>query len=232
VLITLHDGETTTLLIELESLIESRKTFFRGGQVTLQVGERRLYAHEITRVRQILSRHNIALLALSSSDPVTCATAERLDVPTRRELAPSIEERYDRAGMLSAYPDEPAENRQEVGDRVTGILIKRHLRSGQTVRCAGHVVVLGDVERGAEVIAGGDVVVWGHVRGLVHAGAQGNPRRCVCALDLSSSELRIGRYDLQRPKKRRWLAKAHPVRAQVRNGEIVVERWRPTQSAD
>ena len=54
-----------------------------------------------------------------------------------------------------------------------GILVHRTLRSGQALHHAGHVTLIGDVNPGAEIIAGGDIVVWGKLRGIAHAGAMG-----------------------------------------------------------
>ena len=51
--------------------------------------------------------------------------------------------------------------------------------------------MLGDVNPGAEIIAGGNIVIWGHLRGTVHAGADGNKKAIICALDMSPTQLRI-----------------------------------------
>ena len=53
------------------------------------------------------------------------------------------------------------------------------------------MVVLGDVNPGAEIVAEGNIIVWGRVRGLVHAGSKGNATAVICALDLSPTQLRI-----------------------------------------
>jgi septum formation inhibitor MinC len=73
-----------------------------------------------------------------------------------------------------------------------GLLVRRTLRSGQLLQHLGHVVVIGDVNPGAEIVAGGDVVVWGRVRGMIHAGALGDNKAIVCALELRPTQLRIG----------------------------------------
>lgn len=75
-----------------------------------------------------------------------------------------------------------------------GLLVRRTLRSGQVLQHLGHVVVIGDVNPGAEIIAGGDVVVWGRVRGTIHAGALGDNKAIVCALELRPTQLRIGSH--------------------------------------
>ena len=71
------------------------------------------------------------------------------------------------------------------------VFVSHTLRSGQRVECAGDVVVLGDVNIGTEVIAGGSVAVMGTLRGLVHAGATGRSDVVVAANALLPGQLRI-----------------------------------------
>lgn len=71
------------------------------------------------------------------------------------------------------------------------IFVSHTLRSGQRVECEGDVVVLGDVNVGAEVIAGGSVAVMGTLRGLVHAGATGRSDVVIAANALLPGQLRI-----------------------------------------
>lgn len=65
------------------------------------------------------------------------------------------------------------------------------VRSGTLVSYEGNVVILGDVNPGGEVVAAGNVVVMGSLRGLVHAGADGNKEAIVAALSLQPTQLRI-----------------------------------------
>lgn len=109
-------------------------------------------------------------------------------------------------------------------DTDLGILVHRTLRSGQIIQHPGHVVVIGDVNPGAEIIAGGDVVVWGRLRGIVHAGAAGNDGAVVCALSLAPLQLRIGHHIARAPEGREDLPQ-RPEIASVQDGEIVAEPW-------
>ena len=65
------------------------------------------------------------------------------------------------------------------------------LRSGQRLEYEGTLIVLGDVNDGAEVIAGDNVVVVGNLRGLAHAGAKGNKQAIVAAHIIDTHQLRI-----------------------------------------
>lgn len=65
------------------------------------------------------------------------------------------------------------------------------LRSGQRIEVEGSIVVIGDVNAGAEVIAGDNIVVVGTLRGLAHAGAKGNKEAIITASTLDAVQLRI-----------------------------------------
>lgn len=65
------------------------------------------------------------------------------------------------------------------------------IRSGQLLESEGNIVVIGDVNPGAELVSTGNIVVMGAVKGTVHAGAKGNRDAIVTALNLSPTQLRI-----------------------------------------
>lgn len=110
------------------------------------------------------------------------------------------------------------------------LIIKKTIRSGQQVSYQGNVVVLGDVNPGAEVVAAGDIVVMGILRGVVHAGSQGDTDAEVYALNLQPTQLRIAHCiarspDGKQPKKKqkRWVKKIEPEMAKIKDGLIVIE---------
>lgn len=132
--------------------------------------------------------------------PRACAAA--VTVGDLRKL----EEIASRHGLVLAglMVGQAADNGQ--GDRPTTaasagptLLVRRTLRSGQTVRYSGSVVVLGDVNAGAEIEAAGDIVVFGKLRGVAHAGFPDKETRVVAALRLEPTQLRIGRVIARPP---------------------------------
>ena len=68
---------------------------------------------------------------------------------------------------------------------------KGSLRSGQKIEFEGSLVIIGDVNPGAEVIAGENIIVLGALRGLAHAGAKGNRDAIIEAVEIESMQLRI-----------------------------------------
>ena len=65
------------------------------------------------------------------------------------------------------------------------------LRSGQKIEYEGSLVILGDVNAGAEVLAGENIVVLGILRGMAHAGAKGNKEAIIAAAAIEAPQIRI-----------------------------------------
>lgn len=65
------------------------------------------------------------------------------------------------------------------------------LRSGQKIEFAGSIVIIGNVNDGAEIIAEENIIVLGTLRGMAHAGARGNEKAIIAAQTISSNQLRI-----------------------------------------
>jgi septum site-determining protein MinC len=77
------------------------------------------------------------------------------------------------------------------------------LRGGQALQQLGNIVVVGDVNPGAELVASGDILVFGALRGTAHAGAQGDANARVTALELAPTQLRIATFIATDDGKRR-----------------------------
>lgn len=104
------------------------------------------------------------------------------------------------------------------------IFVTHTLRSGQRVECEGDVVVLGDVNDGAEVIAGGSIAVMGSLRGLVHAGATGRSDVVVAANALMPKQLRISGKIAIFPENKQSDV---PEIAEFKQGSVVIRPLKP-----
>lgn len=107
------------------------------------------------------------------------------------------------------------------------LYLRQTLRSGQTVRFDGHVIIVGDVHAGSEVTAGGDIVVWGELRGIAHAGARGNFKSEIRAMKIEALQLRIADYIARRPDRIYYHKDGaetilSPEAARVADGEIKI----------
>jgi septum site-determining protein MinC len=80
------------------------------------------------------------------------------------------------------------------------LYLQTTLRSGGDVRHNGTVIILGDLNPGSSVVADGDIIVWGRLRGLAHAGAKGNGRCLIMALQMDPTQLRIADFVARPPE--------------------------------
>jgi len=175
-LVSLDDAPWADQLAALITQVDSQPSFFQGARLALDVASQVLRVNDIVQLRDALSERGISLWAILSESPTTENTAQLLGLATR---------------ISKPRPEESRQFSVENLGEETAMFLNRTLRSGTRIEFAGHVVVMGDVNPGAEIIADGNVIIWGRLRGLVHAGAKGNRAAVICALDLSPTQLRI-----------------------------------------
>lgn len=214
-LITLSSTEDWQVISrDLAAKLDEKADFFAGARVTVDVGERPVPKYELTSLKALLERRNMTLVVMQTSSRTTFESAQALDLRTNVPEDPK--KKADAEGMedLAIDPEEHG---------TVGVMIKRTLRSGRTVHSRGHVVVFGDVNPGAQIIAAGDIIIWGKLRGMVHAGAEGDTSAVICALDMSPNQLRIAGAIATSPSDKN--RKIRPEVASVRDNRIVVEVW-------
>ena len=95
------------------------------------------------------------------------------------------------------------------------------LRSGQKMESEGSLVILGDVNSGAEVMASDNIVVLGALRGLAHAGAKGNKQAIISAGILDTVQIRIANVIKEIDRDEEPLHKQAYV--SIVNNEIIIE---------
>lgn len=210
-LITLGEGEWPELREHLLRNIEERSAFFQGARVALDVGSHTLKAAELGALRDKLGNFGITLTAVISSSGTTEQTALMLGIATRIQST--------KKPIFPALSDEGPINLSEE----TALFVQKTLRSGSKIQNTGSVVVLGDVNPGAEIIAGGNVIIWGRLRGTVKAGNEGDESAIVCALEMSPMSIRIAETHLEnKPRK----AKSGPEFASLEMGTVVIQPWK------
>lgn len=174
-LATFSDAPWEDQRIALLSQIDERPSFFQGARLAMDVGPQILKVNDLVDLRDHLSERNVVLWAVVSDSPTTEQTSQLLGLATRISKPRPEEQRQ--------FADTITED--------TALFVNKTVRSGTRIEFPGHILIVGDVNPGAEIIAEGNVIVWGRVRGLIHAGAKGDRSAFICALDLSANQLRI-----------------------------------------
>jgi septum site-determining protein MinC len=200
-----QDAEWPVLLEGLAQELSANQSFFAGARLVLDLGERRLDEAQLHAMLELMRRHGVTADTLDASERSTRTIARAAGLTAR---------------PLPRHP-EPAPTTAAASES-DAMLLTRTVRSGQVVRYQGHITLIGDVNPGAELIAGGSIVVWGRLKGLVHAGALGNAGALICALELQPTQLRIAQHIATSPKGR---GPRNPEVARVENEQIIVEPW-------
>ncbi len=102
------------------------------------------------------------------------------------------------------------------------LILQKHLRSGQRVEHNGDILLLGDVNPDAEIIASGNIVVMGKLRGIAWAGAMGDESAVIVALGMEPQQLKIAGVSASLRKEEK-ISFGIPQIAKVKEGNIILE---------
>lgn len=152
-----------------------------------------------------------------------------VEVPTKIRVL-TTQQQEDLTKLLAVYglifrettpePEVVAKANVEA-EALQTLFVAKTLRSGQEVIHNGNVVIIGDVNPGAEVIAGGDIIVRGTCRGVVHAGAYGNMEATITANRLLASQIRISSLIARAPDN--LVQPENTEIARIKDGNVIIE---------
>ncbi len=223
---------------DLRAYLFANGGMFSSGNITVDVGSRLLFQEEIAGIRRIIETHSgltvsrfwCAADALESGSCRWEPGPSAVQPPIVYNAPLAVVE--NPVGAVPSPPPSPVEKTPHANVKGLSrnrseetLLIKAPFRSGEFVDHPGDVVVLADVNPGAEIRADGDIVVLGTLKGLVHAGASGDARAVVIATELASPRIQIGPHEaVASPpsKKKPKSAATRPVIAYVRRRTILV----------
>lgn len=195
----------------VEEELARAKGFFRDSPVVLNFGERVLNRDEWWALKDILHREGLLLRYAVATQPASRELLYKEGLPVRENLL---------------APGEDTKAAQVATVKGSNALYLRHgLRSGQKEVFEGDVVLMGDINQGAEILAGGDAVVVGTLRGMVHAGYPDNKDAVVIALNLVPLQLRIGPFIARAEEGQNHRRARHPEVARVKDERIVIEPY-------
>ena len=200
------------LLNALAERLAEAPGFFRGASLSVDTTRRSLRGSERRHLEVLLAHYQMSITPLSSATPSRTPSQPLIT----QELA-----LQDSIGSTGALTGDLVQRDQRESDDT--LFLRRTVRSGQAIHHSSNIVVLGDVNPGAEIVAGKDIIVWGVLRGMVHAGYPDNEGAMVCSLLLAPVQLRIAHL-LSRPPEGLEV-QPRPEVATIREGQIVVEAW-------
>jgi len=140
-----------------------------------------------------------------------------------KKFTPEIKKAEESTNVMMDLPEVVGDENHILAQGST-LMVRKNLRSGQTIFHKGTVIILGDVNPGAEVVASGHIFVIGNLRGIAHAGAHGDTRAIVFASKLQPTQLRIAKFITRAPDEEA-LVPSEPEIARIRDGIVVIEKY-------
>jgi len=157
--------------------LHSSEPFWQSGAlVCLQAGNRLLDASQLSAIAQALSEVQLTLYCVETTRRQTAVAAATAGY--------SVRQPFPTAPIKQSMPASQFKQQEP-------LYLKNTVRSGTEVRHEGTIILVGDVNPGGEVIADGDILIWGRLRGLAHAGFNGNRASRIMSLQLQATQLRI-----------------------------------------
>lgn len=194
------EEDFAVLMDELQGLLRDSEQFLQGAAVRCYGGDKVFSVEQKEQLSQTLTQHGLTPAGWLKADQV-----------------------YTPSHNLVSVNQEPVKARIWDEGTVEGpcLFVERTLRSGASIQFEGHVVVLGDVNPGAEIIATGNIAVMGSLRGVAHAGATGERKATVSAYHLAPTQLRIADVVARSPEGTDdWRG---PEIAKIKENQLMVE---------
>lgn len=196
-----HEAPFPSILAYLEDRLRESKDFFQNAEMTLDLRERTLGSDEIREIHRLLTdRGGLRLMEVRIGEDVSFF----VNRPANPPIQPP---------PVQAFFPQPDEN--------SALLVRTTCRSGTRIVSESDCVVLGDVNPGAEIIALGDIVIFGNLRGIAHAGAAGDRSARIWALSIEPSQIRIADMVAVPPRGKKPKAKRFEI-AEIRDNQIEV----------
>jgi septum site-determining protein MinC len=163
---------------QLQQRLQAGKRFWQPlTAVHLLAHDRLLDARQLQGISDALADVALQLQSISTSRRQTAvaAAAAGYCVTQPSTIAPLL----------------PLSTAEAIAQVVEPLYLQMTVRSGMDIRHEGTVIIMGDVNPGGEIFAAGDIIVWGRLRGIAHAGYPNNPQCLIMALQMEPTQLRI-----------------------------------------
>lgn len=193
---------------QMEKKVMSAGKFFKGASLDVKYRGRKLDDFEKDKIKEIMVTRTGAQIKSFEEDT---------DIPSSRQKGPGTEQ--SRIKLRKYFF-------KGINEGIAKFY-RGTVRSGQLISFDGNLVIIGDVNPGGEIIATGNIIVMGSLRGIVHAGADGNKEAVVVALNLQPMQLRIADVITRPPDEKESRNALSPELAFVKDDMVYIETFLP-----
>jgi len=200
------------IMAHLDVLLSERGEFYKGSKIVGLKGQTLNY-RQLGAIEALITE-NYGIEVESLEDPDKRDMIVEKIVEKVVEKVVEVEKPVVEKVVIPSAPQKMSDTHFVFGT----------LRSGKSVHYPGHVVVIGDVNPGAEIVAEGNIIVMGRVLGFIHAGSAGNDQAVIIASLLKPTQIRISTYISVPPSDDESIHTTVPEKATVHNGVIKIEK--------
>lgn len=198
------DVDFETIRVHLEKKIKPSRKFFEGAKI-VNIKGKKLSLSEYNEIKDILQNdYNME---------VTGKYDEAI-----QDIIVETEEVKEHLTYASLPYEDIAEGRC--------LILRATIRSGQLIDYKGNIIIIGDVNPGAYIKAEGSITIMGNLRGLAHAGINGDYSSFIAAFRIMANQLRIGDIIARAPEDKTYHSNG-PEMAVVKQGNITVQPYLP-----
>ncbi|GAB6109597.1 septum site-determining protein MinC [Fusibacter bizertensis] len=205
----------------LKTLLSERGSFYKGSKIIGIKGAHFNYKEKAAIEALISDDFGIEIESLEDFELTVKPQIKVIEKPITKtepiEVSTPVTEKSNKEVT-------PVSVRKENASLCDTHFVFGTLRSGKSVHFPGHVVVIGDINPGAEVVAEGNIIVMGRVLGFIHAGSAGNDQSVIIANLLKPTQIRISTYISVPPSDDESFHTTVPEKATVSNGMIKIEK--------
>jgi septum site-determining protein MinC len=209
IFINIAGNDILAIKNELDVKLKSASGFYNGTKI-LGIRSENLSTENITELKLIL-RYKYDLIISNEELPTYILESQTTDQVVVNE---EVEETEN-----TSFEDR---------DESMTKFVNGTLRSGQVVKYDGNIVIIGDVNPGALIEAKGNIIVLGTLRGVAHAGKDGNLNSIVACYNLQPTQLRISDRIARSPDDG-MVSSRLPEVARIKDGEVVIEPYLPNK---
>lgn len=182
------DQDWSAILQRLKQRLSNPESSWETiAAVDLVVENRLIDQRQFQLIAKLLSTAKLTLDRIHTSRRQTAVAAVTAGYSVEQTMPTILAEKLKSAKLTNLkFPQ--VESTQELEKP---LFLSKTIRSGSEIRHHGHVVLVGDLNPGGTIVADGDILVWGRLKGVAHAGANGNRSSCIMALQMEPTQLRI-----------------------------------------
>jgi len=192
--------------LDWELLLKSKLEFLKSSNIEIDSRNLDLSCTNIKEIEKIATKYNCKIISFCSTSLKTLVSAQSLGYGTHLSIENDLKK------TLKVNGNDPNLSRTHFHQGT--------VRSGEYLDSPGDLLILGDVNPGAKVSAEGNIIIWGRLLGIAHAGNKGNAHSTISALQLMPVQLRIAEKIARGPKEKIQLGIAE--QARIALGEIII----------